>query len=409
MLETSSFKIKNYLIKNRKYAKKVIFQHYSFSLAELMEYESYLDWDVISLNGNIKWDYNILHQFKDKLNWKGISKNGAVFKNIELIDEFIDVIHWQDPNQSFFSTIANNEGIFWSDELIKKYAHLLDFYQLSYNDKGVAWSEELIDRHINDWHWVQLGAIENLPWSISFFEKYVDLFNINYFLFEVNPTLTGNIEFIEKYYNILESWAIFANDKLPWHQEKLLERWEDKINWYGVAGNTLLLGDLDFFERHIDRWIHLTPKAFNMLSRNTGIPWSIELIEKYKSHWDWKRLSQNESLPWSIEFIEYFKDDLLWAKVTIDDNDYDENGQVIYDSGMIFETIEEYMTSNPALPWSIDFILHFGNEIDPDTLGTNYEIWKKAFEPYVTPDMLNDIITNYWSLKYLSTDNGKID
>lgn len=400
----SDYKVKNYLIKNRKYAKQAICKNYPFTFAELKNYEELLDWDTIATNHQINWNSDIINYYKHKLDWEILTTNQSIFKNLDLIDEFSTLIHWQDPHQSFFSTIANNKGIYWTNELILKYENQLDFYQLSYNE-NVEWSEKLIDRYVNKWDWVQLGGLENLPWSISFFEKYKDRLQSNYFGFKTNPTLTSNIEFIEKYYHLLEPWAIFENEKLPWYEKNLLERWEDLIDWYGVAGNKLLLNDSDFLYANMDRWIHLVPKAFNMLSRNTGIKWSIELIEKYKPYWDWKLLSQNESLPWSIEFIEHFKNDLLWGEVIVHDQYFDEYAVPVYDHEMIFEEVEQYMTSNPSLPWSFDFLMHFGNSIDPETLSTTYPIWQKIFKPHVTPVMVNDIITNYWSLKYLSTHN----
>ncbi len=401
MIDSDYNKVKNYLIKNKKYAKQAICKNYPFTLAELKNYEDFLDWDTIFTNQQINWDRDIINYYKHKLDWKKLTTNESVFKNLDFIDEFSPLIHWQDPHQSFFSTIANNKGIYWTNELILKYGNQLDFYQLSCNE-NVEWSETLIDRYADKWNWAHLGGIENLPWSISFFEKHMDRFQTDSFFFMTNPKLISNIEFIERYYHLLEPWAIFSNEKLPWHEKKLLERWEELIDWYGVAGNKLLLNDLAFFYTHIDRWIHLEPKAFSMLSRNKGIKWSIELIEKYKPYWDWTILSQNESLPWSIEFIEHFKNDLLWGEVIVHDQYFDENVVPIYDHGMIFEEVEQYMTSNPALPWSFDFLMHFGNDIDPETLSTTYAIWQKIFEPHVTKEMIYDIITNYWSLRYLS-------
>ncbi len=40
---------------------------------------------------------------------------------------------------------------------------------------------------------------------------------------------------------------------------------------------------------------------------NTNLPWSLELIEKYKENWDWECLFINKAIPWSLQILEMFK------------------------------------------------------------------------------------------------------
>lgn len=47
------------------------------------------------------------------------------------------------------------------------------------------------------------------------------------------------------------------------------------------------------------------------LSTNEGLPWSLELIERFARRWDWEKLAKNESLPGSLELIERFAE--RWA------------------------------------------------------------------------------------------------
>jgi len=63
----------------------------------------------------------------------------------------------------------------------------------------------------------------------------------------------------------------------------------------------------------IETLVSLFPEEFNWSGASKqkdfyGVPWSIELIEKVESKWNWYFLGTNDSLPWSIELIETFKD-----------------------------------------------------------------------------------------------------
>jgi hypothetical protein len=45
---------------------------------------------------------------------------------------------------------------------------------------------------------------------------------------------------------------------------------------------------------------------------NKSLPWSVELIERFEDKWNWYYLSENKSLPWSVELIERFEDKWEW-------------------------------------------------------------------------------------------------
>ena len=47
---------------------------------------------------------------------------------------------------------------------------------------------------------------------------------------------------------------------------------------------------------------------FRGLSTTRGYPGRLDLIERFEDRWEWWRLSQNEALPWSPALIERFAD-----------------------------------------------------------------------------------------------------
>ena len=71
---------------------------------------------------------------------------------------------------------------------------------------------------------------------------------------------------------------------MPWSLE-LIEKYKDKWSWGSLSNN----------------------KTFNK-----ALPWSLELIERFEDCWSWGELSANEALPWSLELIEKYKDKWSW-------------------------------------------------------------------------------------------------
>ncbi|OAV66763.1 hypothetical protein Barb6XT_01782 [Bacteroidales bacterium Barb6XT] len=110
------------------------------------------------------------------------------------------------------------------------------------------------------------------------------------------------------------------------------------------------------------------------MSSNPSLPWSVKFIEKYKDRWNWGRfgLSENPSLPWSVEFIEKYKDKWDWGKFGL------------------FE--------NPSLPWSIELIekykdkWEYEDKWNLDPLRWNDSVFNKAFKPYLTDPLVEEIM-----------------
>ena len=75
----------------------------------------------------------------------------------------------------------------------------------------------------------------------------------------------------------------------------------------GLSENSGLPWSLELIERFCDRW------SWWWLSKNAALPWSLRLIERFEDHWNWSILSQNATLPWSLELIERFEDRWDWT------------------------------------------------------------------------------------------------
>lgn len=65
---------------------------------------------------------------------------------------------------------------------------------------------------------------------------------------------------------------------------------------------------IDLIERFKDRWVwgKSIRTTFSSLSFNSSLPWSQQLIERFQDRWAWGRLSTNYSLPWNVRIARTF-------------------------------------------------------------------------------------------------------
>jgi hypothetical protein len=56
---------------------------------------------------------------------------------------------------------------------------------------------------------------------------------------------------------------------------------------------------------------------------------------------------------------------------------------------LILGTYHQGLIENSGLPWSIDFLLHFEDELDFEMLSFNSSVWEKAFKPFVTDELID--------------------
>lgn len=64
--------------------------------------------------------------------------------------------------------------------------------------------------------------------------------------------MISNLEIVEKYFVNFIPHVILSNTNLPWIENELLKKWNDKLDWEGLAGNEKLLAKPDFFEQNIE-------------------------------------------------------------------------------------------------------------------------------------------------------------
>ena len=76
-------------------------------------------------------------------------------------------------------------------------------------------------------------------------------------------------------------------------------------------------------DRYIDKWEFGTFVDYSNgeshhtcgLSSNPALPWSLRLLNRYESKWDWFILSTSEDIPWSLEILEEFEHNWDWERI----------------------------------------------------------------------------------------------
>lgn len=387
---TTQQKITSFFLRHPDFFIETISAFYPFSEAELQKYQHVINWDLIHENEAIDWNENMIRQFMPKLNWCEFSRNAA-FAKPQLLESFKDQIDWKGEEDGFFCSIAANEAICWTPELIEKYKNQLNFNYLSMNEQ-VQWSEQLIDNYKDCWNWDNLMMNHSIPWTLPMLKKFNSYIDTSSFYFQAHPVLTSQLDILEAYPRHFLARAVCGNSKLPWKEKNLLMLWEEKLDWYALAGNETLFEDPAFFEDHLDKWLPGPDDKFEMLSKNKALPWSVPFIERFSDRWDWDYLSRCSHLPWTEELIDHFENYWEWGGEYTYNITEDEDGNRLPEPFPTGIGYSAGIDTNPYLPWSLDFIKKYENRLDINQLAANKGVWEKIFKPFVDESMVNTIL-----------------
>jgi hypothetical protein len=381
-------KIISFLLKYPEFFLGIASSNYHFSKNQLKQYTNVLDWNKISANENIIWNDNILVEFQDYIIWDTLTTNPSVFVNTKLLNTFEDKIDWFGNENFYGDSITANEGIYWDNETIEKYADKINFEKLSIST-NVDWSETLLDKYIDKWDFNELAHNESIPWTLDMFKKYLDESCLFFFGVQTNKSLIS-FEMVEKYGHLMEWHNISLIPTLPWIEKDLLNCWSDKIVWTGIACNKFLFAnDRNFFQKHYDKWQPIISEVLCYFSGNESFPWTKHLIEKYKPGIDWNLLCSNEGIVWDSDLIDSFQKHIIWGGWKPCDL-FDETGNVISSVGG--KRREIGLIDNKSVPWSIDFLQKYEHEFEFESLESNTVVWEKVFKPYIDDIMIETII-----------------
>ena len=152
-----------------------------------------------------------------------------------------------------------------------------------------------------------------------------------------------------KYHESLDWSRISENTAIKWN-DQILTTFSRPLEWQLFSHNPSTFQDINLIQQFVAEihWVAVQKTFGFTIASNTGVPWTMELIDIYESKLDFAELSSNESLPWSEYLIDKYND--RW--------------------------IRELLVANESLPWSISFFDKYftPNDISDFWFGLNESI-----------------------------------
>jgi hypothetical protein len=276
----------------------------------------------------------------------------------------------------------------WHEETESCY-HIYDILS---HVQCVRWTEELIENnstwlHADKESWSGgLSHNDSIPWTAELIEKYK-----------------------EKLLERDRRWVNDCDERTDWEKERDEEqRKEEYESFCDAEGHYDGPDEPTDPDELDDTGFEPTTTGFETLSSNRGVFWSVELLERFKDHWNWHALSSNESIPWSDELIARFHDRWDWKLL-------DETLTRIFDQDHTVNIYEDWRVPY-GLNWEI-----YRNENDVSKLLdlleaeanllevhsqflANATIWQKVFSPVLNDDLVA------WIIRRLSeSDKVRVD
>ena len=204
-------------------------------------FESWLPWDVLSANPNLKLTTEIIQQHADEIDWKRACK----FLDNDLLNfmfrEYPDLLEW--------SSVSRSERLNWDEKLIDQFQEFWDWTGLGINP-AVPWFDGLYAKYQEHIYWATFSHNPNMSWSADFIESRID--KIDWMAFSENPGTFWNEELIDRLSEHINFSCLSRNKAIPW-TEKLIGRYESKFNWPLLSSNPALPWSVDFIRRNDNR------------------------------------------------------------------------------------------------------------------------------------------------------------
>lgn len=246
-------------------------------------------WESLSRNSTVDWFFSDYSKYDESLNLNQIVLSEKIFFDWNFFDKYASRI-----NKKIFSA---TKKFHWDEDFIEKYKDELDWIELCGN-KSICWTSNMIDRYEDKINWSVLSSNENGFIDEDFFYKYIEKIDINKVL--INPSF-----FIteDMFHRMLprHGRAFCFNPNLPWSID-FFEKYLDNFDFAVISGNKGMEWNEEFVEKYKSEW------HWGMMSRNESLPWSDEFLGRYESLWSFLVLEGNTRVPWSEKNIIKYKD-----------------------------------------------------------------------------------------------------
>jgi hypothetical protein len=276
-----------------------------------------------------------LRKYQTILPWNFIVNNTDIKWNIAIVDEFRDEI-FTDSDSCF--EFSFNDSLPWSTKFIKRYENLWNWESLAQNNSVIG-KQEITDYFYDKFQ--------------PYYESYKDAW------FDTRKRLAGfGRTFAEQVEDNLNMGFFRTNKELQFQYLYEIEN-ARSINW-------------------------------RILSSNSLLPWSAELIEKYIDKWHWSELSKNVSIRWDLELMKRFEHRIDWTIdtpcddgcTTLTDQSISSNFSIQWDAEILSTFLNKldtnYISGSPCVKWDIDLLIQFNEFWDLYRISWG-SVWNKVF------------------------------
>jgi hypothetical protein len=223
------------------------------------------------------------------------------------------------------------------------------------------------------WNWDYLSGNRAIDWTIELMAKYKSRFNYERYQvgndeYWLNIKYSRSLDQSPVNQSISEQVVINKKDL---YEKKLNESGPTKQKSLRIENNASNL--FDILEEHKDNL------NWEAASLNKSLPWTEELIDKYKDKWEWgheeerpdgkafiQGLTSNPKLPWSVDLIRRFQNFWYWPDLSY----------------------------SKSIPWSLELLEEFHDKWDWSILEINQTLWERVFYPYIDPATIRKLLNS---------------
>ena len=110
--------------------------------------------------------------------------------------------------------------------------------------------------------------------------------------------------------------------------EILLEKYQDKVNWNEISGNTKICWTIPMLQKFQKK---INWEIFSRIADENTLTESV--IETFKDKWNWHNLSNNGNVPMTDELLEKYADRWDWEQIIdhCSDELYEDRGIDFYE------------------------------------------------------------------------------
>jgi len=290
----------------------------------------------------------------------------------------------------------------WTIDLLRKYQDILSWRGVACNE-DMQWTYDIVyefgDRLNEGFNKIDFCSNRKLPWSVEFIEEFWQY--MDWEALAQNEWFMQNPVFAKHYEKELRMYFDDTQQKEAKDYEmERIEQFIIDVKTYPEL-NFLKTEDIENTKR-ID---------WNALSKNIYLPWSKELIERYRYQWDWNALSKNETVPWNLEMMECFEDQIKWVELNenkrssrrVNDYGISQNEGIKWKKAILDRFAHKldphFITFNPNTEWNLELLLTHYAFFEEENIGHWELIWNFLFPTKDSEAMILNLLDEVLELR----------